>query len=336
MYSIKLAEEIVAKEKIKCDWAKQGSLDLAAKPSHTKMLEKEHEARRQVGYSCDFLDARQVKDEIGSSAFHAAIQSPYDRSADPLKFLHGLADAAIKSKAVIHEHSQVKSIYPTSHKVFLRTDLGELDADHVIVGTDSQTYALGMEHDVLPMTSYTAATEPLTEGKMQAIFKEKRQMLWDSYDFYDYFRPTEDNRIVVGNGNIFVGHGHEKPKDFEGQGKAVLQNIKDSSRKIFPELMNVEFTHFWKGTVGFTKNDLPIIGHDQRHKNLLYSMAYSGHGLAMAFLSGKLMLDYMKHGDSRIFNAFRKPGTQGSIIPRAIMQKAVDAYFDYRKFTERL
>jgi gamma-glutamylputrescine oxidase len=56
--------------------------------------------------------------------------------------------------------------------------------------------------------------------------------------------------------------------------------------QVYPQLRGVEITHAWGGTLGITVNRMPHFA--RLAPNILSASGYSGHGVAMATLGGKL------------------------------------------------
>ena len=62
--------------------------------------------------------------------------------------------------------------------------------------------------------------------------------------------------------------------------------VRKPMQEIYPQLKNVRITHAWGGTLGITLNRMPHFA--RLSGNILSASGYSGHGVAMATLGGKL------------------------------------------------
>nr|WP_262983762.1 FAD-binding oxidoreductase [Halomonas elongata] len=71
--------------------------------------------------------------------------------------------------------------------------------------------------------------------------------------------------------------------------------------RLFPVLEGVPIEYRWGGDVAITLNRAPDFG--RLDDNLFYAQGYSGHGMAMAGLAGKLMSDAIA-GQSEGFDTF--------------------------------
>ena len=74
--------------------------------------------------------------------------------------------------------------------------------------------------------------------------------------------------------------------------------------KVFPMLSNVKIDFSWGGTLAITTNRLPHFGELYNNK-LFFAHGYSGHGLALSTLAGKLISEKIS-GESERFDLFSK------------------------------
>jgi len=93
-------------------------------------------------------------------------------------------------------------------------------------------------------------------------------------------------------------------------------------------LKKYKIDYSWGGTLAITVNRLPSFGTLMEEK-IIYAHAYSGHGLALSTLAGKLIAEKIS-GKSERFNFFKKikhlsiPG--GDIMRRPIYASAIIYY----------
>ena len=60
--------------------------------------------------------------------------------------------------------------------------------------------------------------------------------------------------------------------------------------KVFPVLKKYKIEYSWGGTLAITVNRLPDFGTKMNGK-IIYAHGYSGHGLALSILAGKLITE---------------------------------------------
>ncbi len=66
----------------------------------------------------------------------------------------------------------------------------------------------------------------------------------------------------------------------------IARLVRKPMEEIFPQLKGTKITHAWGGTLGITMNRMPHF--ERLTGNVLTASGYSGHGVALATLGGKL------------------------------------------------
>ena len=98
--------------------------------------------------------------------------------------------------------------------------------------------------------------------------------------------------------------------------------------KVFPQLKNYKIDYSWGGTLAITVNRLPNFGTIMGDK-VIYAFGYSGHGLALSVLTGKLIAEHIS-GFSDRFKFFSDIAhisiPFGSLFRRPIYSSAIFYY----------
>src|SRR5690606_25167833 len=200
-------------------------------------------------------------------------------SLHPLKYAAGLARAAAQAGVLIHGQSRAGSIAQDATGVSVSTALGQVRADQLIIGGNA--YSAGLlpwqQRRFLPIGSYIGATRPLGELAGQLI--PSRFAVCDMNSLIDYYRLTPDHRLLFG-GRATAG-------------AARLERLRSTMRRrmvrVFPQLAGEDFDYLWGGQVAMTASRAPQFGH--LGARVLYAQGYSGQGVALAGLAGRLMAE---------------------------------------------
>lgn len=232
--------------------------------------------RRDYGYDqIEMLDREQMARLIPSGVFKGG---DIDRGAGhvhPLNYAIGLARAAVASGAVIHESSEVTRIdhglSPTVH-----TAQGSVTAGQVILAANG--YLGGLEPQVasrvMPINNFILATEPLGERAAQVLAEPVA--VADTRFVVNYWRLSEDNRLLFGGGESY---GWRFPD--------IVKTVHPALLDIYPALRDVRFDYAWGGTLAITMTRNPCFL--RVAPNVLSASGYSGHGVAMATLAGRIL-----------------------------------------------
>ena len=275
--AIDLIEEIVDEHSIDCDWQRNGHASLATKPSHAPRL-KQYSSwlEKKFGHVQNYIPKNQIRDEIGSDAYHGALTDEISGGLHASKYVYGLATTVSNLGVQLCEHTDVLDIEKNDSNYFrLITSAGDVRAKKVIVATNGYTDRLvpGLKPLIFPVGSYIVVTEPLSED-LQKIISPKKRMYYDSKWFLNYFRLTPDGRMLWGGRNDL-----STDLDLDDSAKRLTREL----YSILPDLRDIPITHTWTGKLGITFDLMPHIG---EKNGIYYAFGYGGHGLSIATYLG--------------------------------------------------
>ena len=275
--AIDLIEEIVDEHSIDCDWQRNGHASLATKPSHAPRL-KQYSSwlEKKFGHVQNYIPKNQIRDEIGSDAYHGALTDEISGGLHASKYVYGLATTVSNLGVQLCEHTDVLDIEKNDSNYFrLITSAGDVRAKKVIVATNGYTDRLvpGLKPLIFPVGSYIVVTEPLSED-LQKIISPKKRMYYDSKWFLNYFRLTPDGRMLWGGRNDL-----STDLDLDDSAKRLTREL----YSILPDIRDIPITHTWTGKLGITFDLMPHIG---EKNGIYYAFGYGGHGLSIATYLG--------------------------------------------------
>ncbi|WP_430463725.1 NAD(P)/FAD-dependent oxidoreductase [Tabrizicola sp.] len=233
---------------------------------------------RDYGYDqLEPLDRAGIQGLIGSKAYRGG---EIDRGAGhvhPLNYAIGLARAAQKAGAVIHEMSEVTEITEGA-KPHVHTARGRVTCDQVILAANGYLGDLEpkVAAKVMPINNFIVATEPL--GDRAAEILSEPVAVADTKFVVNYWRLSEDNRLLFGGGESY---GYRFPD--------LVKTVRKPMLEVYPQLKDTRIDYAWGGTLAITMNRMPCF--TRPRPNILSASGYSGHGVAMATLAGKLMAE---------------------------------------------
>lgn len=278
-------EKLVGEEGIDCDFARTGKLNLASKPAHVDGLRKTTEVLSGLGFETRLLGRSELRSEIGSDQFHGGMVDAKSAGLHVGKFTRGLAEAAARAGAVIHEKApveQIRRLGGTRHE--LLTPRGTVQAAQVLIATSGYTGRpfRWQQVRIAPVGSFIIVTEPLGEDVCDELLPTRR-MASTSKNLLNYFRITPDHRLLFGGRARFT---MSNPQSDEKCGR-ILQK---AMTEVFPQLANARVDYCWGGLVDMSMDRMVHAG---EHDGLFYSLGYSGHGVQMATHMGKQMAEHL-------------------------------------------
>jgi len=290
--ALALLRERVARHAIDCDlnW---GHLHVATKARQRRELEElQAELHGNYGYhSPRFLERAQVEALLATRRYCAGLYDPGSGHLHPLNYTLGLARAAEAAGVEIHEGSQVTAVDPGA-TVRVTTAQGSVTADFAVLARGGYVDRLKAPSNwrIMPVGTYVVATEPLGEARIRELVRENVAVA-DVNFVLDYFRRSADHRLLFGGRVSYSGI------DARDTGRATRARM----LKVFPQLADAKLDYVWGGYVDITMSRAPDFG--RLGPNVLYLQGFSGHGIALAGMAGRLAAEAIA-GQAERFDLF--------------------------------
>jgi len=215
---------------------------------------------------------------------------------DPIQLAQGVARMAQAAGAKLHEQSRVQRL-TTSTKNVVHTDKANITADYVVLACNGYIGDLHSDvtRRVMPINNFIVATEPMSPERQETFIKANRAVN-DSKFVVNYFRFSDDHRLLFGGTESY---SYRYPDN-------IAEKARKPLGKIFPELEDAKIDFAWGGTLGITMNRMP---HYERYSDTVLSLSgFSGHGVAMANLSGQIAAETIA-GQAERFDIMSKVPT---------------------------
>jgi len=287
---------------IDCDW-RSGFLSVAVNEKKGRELQQ-WQADMAARYDHDtvWIASKDLPQWIASPRYHSGVYDARSGHLNPLKYSLGLARAAAQSGVRIFEHSAVTRLVP-GPIVRLSTAHGEARAAHVLLAGNVylQGVARMLERRIMPVGTYIVASEPLDAALLRSLIPS-RAAVCDTNFVLDYFRPSLDHRLLYGGRVSYSAHTPFNLK----------RNMQRRMAATFPQLREAQVEYAWGGFVDITLNRAPDFGRlcdvdDDlpSASNVYYLQGFSGHGLALTGLAGKLVAEAIA-GNAARFDTFAR------------------------------
>ena len=316
--AVTLCKSLIAEHGIECD-LKAGIIHAdhrqrfaADTESYVDKLRKDYQHE-----DITYLNREQLRAEVNASGFYGGSLDLMAAHLHPLNYVLGLADAAKNAGAQIYEHSPVLT-YASGQTITVTSKHGRIKAQQLIIACNGYLDGLNRQVDsrIMPINNFIVATEPLDDQQRRAIIKNHYAVA-DSRFVVSYFRFSDDNRLLFGGGE---NYSFRFPKDIQ-------QFVRPNLLSVFPQLCDTRLDYGWGGTLAITVKRMPYLA--RLAPNVLSASGYSGHGVAMATLSGKLMAEVI-HGNASRFDILSKlpawPFPGGTLLRWPLLALAMTWY----------
>lgn len=307
---VDLLRDRVERYGIDCD-LKWGVLLVANKARQVPELRAWQQELGELGYDRLEFHDRAALQGLLNADYQAGVMDLGGGDLHPLKYVQGLARAAEQAGVRIFERSAVRSYREQRGQVQVCTAGGQVRAGHLLLAGNAYLGKLlpWYRKGFMPIGSYIGATRPLGDLAEQLI--PSRAAVCDMNTLIDYYRLTPDNRLLFG--------GRASARD--ARPDALRQTMRERMAQVFGQLAGEDFEYLWGGQVAMTMSKAPVFG--RLGQRVLFTQGYSGQGVALAGLAGKLMAETVL-GDARNFDLMAR-WRHLPVPPGAPLQTAIRA-----------
>jgi gamma-glutamylputrescine oxidase len=275
-----LLHDLVAQHHIDC--ALKSGLVIAAhdRAAGRETAEETEYLRAHYGYTAArMMDAGETARQVGTGVYSAGRFDPGGGHLQPLAFAHGIARAAEQSGARLHEFTRARSLDSSGSRMRVKCDSASVEAEHVILATDAFSASLApqLAPYIAHVESFMTATEPLPDELYESVLPCDAAVA-DTRHVLDYYRKSPDRRMLFAGRETYW----RAPRD-------IAAIVRPRMTHVYPALKSVRTEYAWSGTVGITRTRMPHLG--RLSERILFAHGYSGQGVALANLGGKLLAE---------------------------------------------
>ena len=295
--AIDLVDQRIAEFAIECDRV-HGYMYVADSPRKARELEADvRSMERDYGFVSTWAEGADVQKHIGSERYHACAYETRSGHLHPLKYGLGLARAAQMLGVQIFEKSAVLAM-ERGATVTARTAQGQVRGKFALLSGNCTLPAYGpavapeLAARAMPVGTYIVGTAPMDAERAAALLPQNAAVC-DNNFVLDYFRLSADYRMLFGGR---VSYTTSTPRNLQ-------ETMAQRMAKVFPTLKGVPIEFVWGGFVDISMNRAPDFG--RLGDNIYYLQGFSGHGVALTGLAGKLVANAMT-GEAEQFEIFSR------------------------------
>ncbi|HLI51537.1 MAG TPA: FAD-dependent oxidoreductase [Thermomicrobiaceae bacterium] len=272
-------------------WYEQpGSMAFAWDEEEAKQLAASARQMQADGYEVEFFE----KDPTGRE-FAAALYRPGNIATQSYWLV---TEVLAHSGARVIPNCAVFKIEQSGGTVTVHGQRATVRAAQVCLCTNAYSRTLHpyFADKVLPTRAQmlaTAPTERFTELMMGCE--------WG----YEYFRQLPDGRFLIGGWRNRFPEEEVGYNDYETT-PHLQAGLESFLQKYFPELNGLPVEHRWSGIMGFTPDEMPLIGRLPDLPNVYFAVGFTGGGMGIGAATAERCAELMLHGTNPgIFSAER-------------------------------
>jgi gamma-glutamylputrescine oxidase len=292
--ALDLTQALIRENAIDCDYH-ANHLHVAVKQRHLAELQAwENELHADYGYTAARIVGRdELASHVRSERYLGGLIDANSGHLHPLKYTQGLARAAQNAGVVIFEHSAVLR-YQDGPEVVVHTAQGSVRCSQLVLCGNAYIGAVApsLARRILGVGTYIIATEPLGEERARSLLPSNAAVA-DINWILDYFRRSADHRLLFGGR---VSYSAMQPP-------RLAESMRQRMLRIFPGLAGVKVAYAWGGFLDITMSRAPDFG--RLAPNVFYLQGFSGHGMSLTGLAGKLVAEAIA-GTAERFDVFAR------------------------------
>ena len=228
-------------------------------------------------FELNLLQGTELDQIVRSDRYVGGLYDQGSGYLHPLNLVLGEARAFLQQGGRIFQSTPVTRVEKGS-KVVVHTPGGKVTANKLVYACNAYLDGLDkqLKKHFVTTNAFSIATSPLSEEQVQALMPA-RAAICDNRPVIDYYRLSEDNRLLFGGATHYVEY---LPGDLE-------KHLRKNLRKVFPQLADIKVDYSWSGRMALGTNLFPQVGQMSDHDNIYFVQAYAGFGVGPSHLVAK-------------------------------------------------
>jgi gamma-glutamylputrescine oxidase len=291
-----LMRQLITRFRIDCEWV-DGHLLTAVRERHQRELQAElAELHDRYGYtSVRYVAREELRANVASDRYLGGLYDSNSGHLHPLKYTLGLASAAESLGVRIFEGTRAQRFTDSgASRVRVQVPGGEVRARFLVLCGNVYLGATApaLAAKIMAVATYIVATESLGKERARQLISNNAAVS-DMNWVLDYFRRSADHRLLFGGRVNYSGL-----KSFDAPAATRARML-----RVFPQLRDVRVEYAWGGEVDITLNRAPHFG--RLAPNVYFLQGFSGHGIALTGIAGKLVAEAVSGAAGR-FDVFAR------------------------------
>jgi len=286
-------EALIRERGLPVRFRRAGCLQLA---TTARAAEAAHALAEQLiarGVPLSFLRGAALDGVLRARGVHGAVLDPTEGVLNGVDLIRAMRPLLVAQGVQIFESTPVLRVREGA-TVELETPGGAVRAPAIVLATSGYTPRLGyFRTGLLPVISHVIATAPVPPALLERTGLGRFAGFFDDRPRLSYASVDAAGRVIFGGGTTAAygyrfGDATTYPARLDD---APARALRRSLLGYLPELAGVPIQHRWSGPLDLTLARHCAIGVTGEHRNVYYALGYSGHGITLANLAGRVLAD---------------------------------------------
>ncbi len=264
------------------------------------------DAERQGERPFELLSREEVVDLTGSATHIGGVVERDAAVVHPGFLVRGLRRVALDRGVRIFERSPMTGLVPGVQPQ-VETPSGRVIVDRVVLALNAWTAPLREFRPwLVVVASDVIATEQIP-ARLEEIGWKPGLAISDSRRLVNYYRCTDDGRIVFGKGGGTIAFRGRVGRAFDGVSPRRSQ-VLEHMHRAYPMLADVDAESSWRGPIDYAAGGLPAFLRLESRGNVVAGAGYSGNGVGPSLIGAKILASLaLDHDDEWSTCGLTKP-----------------------------
>ncbi len=287
--------EIVEQHQIRCDWSEWGQIYVSAAEEGEAHLDAVADGFNVLDVAHDWIDRDDIERITGTRFYSRGVRLAGSALVQPAAMMRGLGET-LPANVDLREDSPVLEIR-REDGFRLICPGGEVEAAKLILANNVFAEEMGIARNrVVPIATFASLTRPLSEAEKAHVGTEGQFGLLPASPNGSTVRLTLDGRILMRNTLLYARDKYYDPKLIA----RVEGHHRESIRRRWPALGEVEFIATWGGIMGFTRNEGGVFG--EIEDGLYVVLTTDAAPMTRGTIAGKLLAEQICGIDSEMLD----------------------------------
>jgi gamma-glutamylputrescine oxidase len=291
--AIDAIEALIREHGLAVRFRRSGCLHISTSP---RSAEEAHERVEQLvarGLPLRFLRGAELEGVLRARGAHGAVLDPTEGVLNGVDLIRAMRPLLVAQGVQIYESTPVTRV-GEGEACELATPHGTVRARAIVLATSGYTPRLGyFRTGLLPVISHVIATDPLPRELLERIGLGKIAGFFDDLPRLAYCSVDAGDRLIFGGGTTAAyGYRFGNATTYDARpDDAAARALRGTLTSYLPELADAPIRHRWSGPLDLTLARHCAMGVMGEHRNVYYALGYSGHGIVLANLAGRVLAD---------------------------------------------
>ena len=285
-------EAIIQKHNLKVSYRRDGCFEVFTDAKRAEEAEADAKYYQSLGIPIQWLTAEQARQKIDLEGIYGGLLDPTEGQLNGVEYLRELRPVLQEQGVQVFENTPVTNI-TEGETIRLETPKGSIKTKAIVLATNGYTGKLGyFRKSYFPLHSHVFSTKAQSDTQLDAMGWHSTAAFADDLNRISYASKTREGHIVFGGGsNLSYDYKFNNRTVVPNPPARAFTDMRSTLTNYLPQTKALEISHKWTGLLAISLRRNCSMGVMGDHKNIYYSLGYSGHGLTAANMAGRVLTD---------------------------------------------